>query len=46
MTCQIEISANFISSIPMNENKLEKNKKYSFNDFIENSTQGFKRKKI
>ena len=46
MTCQIEISANFISSIHMNENKLEKNKKYSFNDFIENSTQDLKEKKF
>ena len=31
MTCQIEISTNFISSIHMNEKK-----RYSFNDFVEN----------
>ena len=46
MTCQIKMSVNFISSIHMNKNKLEKNKKYSFNDFLENSTPDLKEKKI
>lgn len=41
MSYQIELSANFIDSINLNENK-----KYSFNDFLENFAVKLKEKKF
>ena len=44
MTCQIDLSANFINSIILDKNELDTNKKYSFNDFVENFTLELKEK--
>jgi len=46
MSCQIELSANFINNINLNENKLVSIKKYSFNDFIEKFTLELKELKF
>jgi hypothetical protein len=44
MTCHIEISANLINDIKLNKNKIEINKRYSFNDFEKNFTPELKEK--
>ena len=46
MTYQFELSANFIDSIILNENKLDISNKYSFNDFFKNFTLKLNGKKF